>query len=186
MGQIPLRPGCALIPEDFGRRLTLLKERAGLSWEGLATCIGVDPPAAAALAQERGRAVGRGYAGSGGAGRTGAWRPRYSAGPGPGGHGPGQGVGLWVGSGGSTAWSRPGSPRSFPNGWKGSRWPRGCPGGLGPGTVYRHPPGQAVAEGRQARFGQPDRPVQPGCRDGPASPAAAGSWRCHSGSECFI
>ena len=35
-------PGCALIPEDFGDRLTLLKERAGLSWEGLATCIGVD------------------------------------------------------------------------------------------------------------------------------------------------
>ena len=35
-------PGCALIPEDFGKRLTLLKERAGLSWEGMATCIGVD------------------------------------------------------------------------------------------------------------------------------------------------
>ena len=35
-------PGCALIPEDFGHRLTLLKERAGLSWEGMATCIGVD------------------------------------------------------------------------------------------------------------------------------------------------
>ena len=35
-------PGCALIPEDFGRRLALLKERAGLSWEGMATCIGVD------------------------------------------------------------------------------------------------------------------------------------------------
>ena len=35
-------PGVALIPEDFGNRLTRLKERAGLSWEGLATCIGVD------------------------------------------------------------------------------------------------------------------------------------------------
>ena len=35
-------PGVALIPEDFGHRLTLLKERARLSWEGLATCIGVD------------------------------------------------------------------------------------------------------------------------------------------------
>ena len=35
-------PGVALIPDDFGRRLALLKERAGLSWEGLATCIGVD------------------------------------------------------------------------------------------------------------------------------------------------
>ena len=35
-------PGVALIPEDFGHRLARLKERAGLSWEGLATCIGVD------------------------------------------------------------------------------------------------------------------------------------------------
>ena len=35
-------PGVALIPEDFGHRLTLLKEKAGLSWEGLATCIGVN------------------------------------------------------------------------------------------------------------------------------------------------
>ena len=34
--------GVALIPEDFGNRLTLLKEKASLSWEGLATCIGVD------------------------------------------------------------------------------------------------------------------------------------------------
>jgi len=35
-------PGVALMPEDFGQRLTRLKEITGLSWEGLATCIGVD------------------------------------------------------------------------------------------------------------------------------------------------
>ena len=34
--------GVTLIPEDLGNRLTLLKEKAGLSREGLATCIGVD------------------------------------------------------------------------------------------------------------------------------------------------
>ena len=35
-------PGCALLPEDFGQRLKRLKELLGLTWEGLATCIGVD------------------------------------------------------------------------------------------------------------------------------------------------
>ena len=37
-----LKPGVALMPEDFIDRLTLLKEATGLSWEGLAACIGVD------------------------------------------------------------------------------------------------------------------------------------------------
>ena len=35
-------PGVALIPEDFGLRLTRLKEASGLSWEGFASVIGVD------------------------------------------------------------------------------------------------------------------------------------------------
>ena len=35
-------PGVALMPEDFPDRLTLLKEATGLSWEGLAACLGVD------------------------------------------------------------------------------------------------------------------------------------------------
>ena len=35
-------PGCALLPEDFGQRLKWLKELLGLTWEGMATCIGVD------------------------------------------------------------------------------------------------------------------------------------------------
>ena len=35
-------PGVALLPEDFGARLTRLKEASGLSWEGLASMIGVD------------------------------------------------------------------------------------------------------------------------------------------------
>ena len=37
-----LKPGVALMPEDFTDRLTLLKKATGLSWEGLAACIGVD------------------------------------------------------------------------------------------------------------------------------------------------
>ena len=35
-------PGVALIPEDFTERLTSIKERAGLTWEGLALGMGVD------------------------------------------------------------------------------------------------------------------------------------------------
>ena len=35
-------PGCSLLPEDFGQRLRRLKELLGLTWEGMATCIGVD------------------------------------------------------------------------------------------------------------------------------------------------
>ena len=36
------RPGVSLLPEDFPDRLTVLKEMTGLSWEGLAVCLGVD------------------------------------------------------------------------------------------------------------------------------------------------
>ena len=35
-------PGVALLPEDFAERLTLFKEITGLTWEGLAACLGVD------------------------------------------------------------------------------------------------------------------------------------------------
>ena len=31
------------IPEDFGARLEAFKEATGLTWEGLAACLGVDP-----------------------------------------------------------------------------------------------------------------------------------------------
>lgn len=37
------RPGVSLLPEDFPDRLTALKEMTGLSWEGMAYCLGVDP-----------------------------------------------------------------------------------------------------------------------------------------------
>ena len=36
------KPGIALMPDDFADRLTVLKEESGLSWEGLAVCLGVD------------------------------------------------------------------------------------------------------------------------------------------------
>ncbi len=36
-------PGVALLPEDFPDRLAALKEVGGLTWEGMACCIGVDP-----------------------------------------------------------------------------------------------------------------------------------------------
>ena len=43
----PLPPdlvfGASLLPEDFPERLDRLKEATGLSWEGLAACLGVDP-----------------------------------------------------------------------------------------------------------------------------------------------
>ncbi|MXV79901.1 MAG: hypothetical protein F4X58_13345 [Chloroflexi bacterium] len=35
-------PGFALMPEDFPARLTALKQQTGLSWEGMATVMGVD------------------------------------------------------------------------------------------------------------------------------------------------
>ena len=37
-----LRPGVALLPEDFPARLATLKELTGLSWEGMANAMGVD------------------------------------------------------------------------------------------------------------------------------------------------
>ena len=30
------------VPDDFGRRLDALKLRSGLTWEGMAECVGVD------------------------------------------------------------------------------------------------------------------------------------------------
>ena len=36
-------PGVSLLPDDFPKRLTALKEIIGLSWEGMAVCLGVDP-----------------------------------------------------------------------------------------------------------------------------------------------
>ena len=35
--------GAALLPEDFPVRLNRFKEITGLSWEGMAMCMGVDP-----------------------------------------------------------------------------------------------------------------------------------------------
>lgn len=37
-----LTPGVALLPEDFPARLAALKQLSGLSWEGMATAMGVD------------------------------------------------------------------------------------------------------------------------------------------------
>ncbi len=36
-------PGVALMPEDFARKLAALKELTGLTWEGMADALGVDP-----------------------------------------------------------------------------------------------------------------------------------------------
>ena len=36
-------PGVALLPEDFPQRLAAVRERAGLPWERMAVCMGVDP-----------------------------------------------------------------------------------------------------------------------------------------------
>lgn len=36
------QPGYALLPADFPARLGRLKAATGLSWEGLAVCLGVD------------------------------------------------------------------------------------------------------------------------------------------------
>ena len=35
-------PGISLMPEDFPQRLVQLRKATGLSWEGVATCLGVD------------------------------------------------------------------------------------------------------------------------------------------------
>ena len=36
-------PGVALMPEDFARKLAALKALTGLTWEGMADALGVDP-----------------------------------------------------------------------------------------------------------------------------------------------
>ena len=36
-------PGIALLPDDFADRLVAIKEITGLTWEGMAVCLGVDP-----------------------------------------------------------------------------------------------------------------------------------------------
>ena len=35
-------PGVALLPDDFADRLVAIKEITGLTWEGMAVCLGVD------------------------------------------------------------------------------------------------------------------------------------------------
>ena len=35
--------GITFLPEDFPRRLDAFKEASGLTWDGLAGCLGVDP-----------------------------------------------------------------------------------------------------------------------------------------------
>ncbi|MCY3692792.1 MAG: hypothetical protein F4236_08365 [Acidimicrobiia bacterium] len=39
---IAIPPGVALVPEDFRQKLEIIKRLTGLSWEGLATAMGVD------------------------------------------------------------------------------------------------------------------------------------------------
>ena len=36
-------PGVALMPEDFPHKLVAIKELTGLTWEGMADALGVDP-----------------------------------------------------------------------------------------------------------------------------------------------
>ncbi len=35
-------PGVSLLPDDFVKRLTRLKQATGLTWDGFAVCLGVD------------------------------------------------------------------------------------------------------------------------------------------------
>lgn len=42
MKRLEFAPGEALLPGDFGERLTGLKERGGLTWEQMAEALGVD------------------------------------------------------------------------------------------------------------------------------------------------
>ena len=39
---IAIPPGVALVPEDFREKLEVIKRLTGLSWEGLASAMGVD------------------------------------------------------------------------------------------------------------------------------------------------
>ena len=40
--ELTLRPGVALLPDDFPERLNVLKQMTGLSWERMAAAMGVD------------------------------------------------------------------------------------------------------------------------------------------------
>ena len=42
IGGRPVAYGSGLLPEDFARRLHLLEERSGLTWNGVAEVLGVD------------------------------------------------------------------------------------------------------------------------------------------------
>ena len=39
---IAIPPGVALVPEDFRQKLEVIKRLTGLSWEGMASAMGVD------------------------------------------------------------------------------------------------------------------------------------------------
>ena len=39
---VAIPPGVALVPEDFREKLEVIKKMTGLSWEGLASVMGVD------------------------------------------------------------------------------------------------------------------------------------------------
>ena len=39
---ISIPPGVALVPEDFREKLEVIKKMTGLSWEGMASAMGVD------------------------------------------------------------------------------------------------------------------------------------------------
>ena len=42
-GHRRFQPGVALMPEDFAQKLAALKKLTGLTWEGMADALGVDP-----------------------------------------------------------------------------------------------------------------------------------------------
>ena len=78
-------PGVALMPEEFPRRLAALKELTGLTWEGMADALGVDPRQLLRWRNEDGEPNARrhavpGAAGAAGAGRTGPARGRRRGG----------------------------------------------------------------------------------------------------------
>ena len=73
---ISIPPGVALVPEDFREKLEVIKKLTGLSWERMASAMGVDSRQTVALAQagrraRRGRHAGPGAPRPAGARRTG-------------------------------------------------------------------------------------------------------------------
>ena len=72
---VAIPPGVALVPEDLREKLEVIKKITGLSWERMASAMGVDSPAAVALAQAGRRARRRRHAGPGAPGPAGARRP---------------------------------------------------------------------------------------------------------------